>query len=209
VDTPHHTRRLAAIVFTDIVGFSKLTEGDEIKALKLLSIQKQIVQPIVRESGGQWLKEMGDGLLLSFPSSYDAVCCAIGIQKAVREIENLVLRIGVHQGDVVQTENDILGSGVNIASRVETVAPPGGITVSDKVQRDIAHHADLSTQSIGFPKFKGIDIEFEVFCITNDDLPVGTSHGKTEVPRRLAKHWTCAKCKPLPIPPKWADPFAC
>ncbi len=195
VDTPHHTRRLAAIVFTDIVGFSKLTEGDEVKALKLLAMQKQIVQPIVQESGGQWLKEMGDGLLLSFPSSYDAVRCTIGIQKAVREIENLVLRIGVHQGDVVQTENDILGSGVNIASRVETVAPPGGIAVSDKVQRDIAHHADLSTQSIGFPKFKGIDIEFEVFCVTNDGLPVGTSHGKTEAPGRLAKR----KSSVLPI----------
>ena len=187
MDTPQHKRRLAAIVFTDIVGFSKLTEGDEVRALELLAMQKQIVQPIVQESGGQWLKEMGDGLLLSFPSSYDAVQCAIRIQKGVRGVRNLVLRIGVHQGDVVQTENDVLGSGVNIASRVETVAPAGGIAVSDKVQRDIAHHADLSTQSIGFPKFKGIDDAFEVYCVTNDDLPVGISHGKVDLPGRLAK----------------------
>jgi len=178
---------LAAIVFTDIVGFSKLTEGDEVTALALLATQKQIVQPLVQEFGGQWLKEMGDGLLLSFPSSYDAVRCAIRIQKAVGGIEHLVLRIGIHQGDVVQTETDVLGSGVNIASRVETVAPPGGVAVSDKVQRDIAHHADLSTQSIGFPKLKGIDIGFEVFCITNEGLPVGISHGKVEASGRLAK----------------------
>lgn len=112
----------------------------------------------MQEFGGQWLKEMGDGLLLSFPSSYDAVRCAIRIQKAVEGIEHLVLRIGIHQSDVVQTETDVLGSGVNIASRVETVAPPGGVAVSDKVQPDIAHHADLSTQSIGFPKLKGIEL---------------------------------------------------
>ena len=178
---------MAAIVFTDIVGFSKLTEGDEVTALELLATQKQIVQPLVQEFGGQWLKEMGDGLLLSFPSSYDAVRCAIRIQEAVGGIEHLVLRIGIHQGDVVQTETDVLGSGVNIASRVETVAPPGGVAVSDKVQRDIAHHADLSTQSIGFPKLKGIDIGFEVFCITNEGLPVGISHGKVEASGRLAK----------------------
>ena len=187
MDTPHHTRRLAAIVFTDIVGFSKLTEGDEVTALELLATQKQIVQPIVQEFGGQWLKEMGDGLLLSFPSSYDAVRCAIRIQKAVDGINHLVLRIGIHQGDVVQTETDVLGSGVNIASRVESVAPPGGVAVSDKVQRDIAHHADLFTQSIGFPKLKGIGDGFEVFCVTNDGLPVGRSHGKVEDSDRLAK----------------------
>ena len=158
-----------------------MSSGDEVTALELLAAQKQIVQPLVQEFGGQWLKEMGDGLLLSFPSSYDAVRCAVRIQREVRRVEGLVLRIGIHQGDVVQTENDVLGSGVNIASRVETVSPEGGIAISDKVQRDIAHHADLSTQSIGFPKLKGIDIEFEVFCVTNDGLPVGMSHGKVEI----------------------------
>ena len=115
------------------------------------------------------------------------MCCAIRIQKAAGGIEHLVLRIGIHQGDVVQTETDVLGSGVHIASRGETVAPPGGVTVSDKVQCDIAHHADLSTQSIGFPKLKGIDIGFEVFCITNEGLPIGISHGKVEASGRLAK----------------------
>ena len=187
MDTPQHTRRLAAIVFTDIVGFSKLTSGDEVKAIELLATQRQIVQPIVQEFGGQWLKEMGDGLLLSFTSSYDAVRCAIRIQKAVKGIDNLVLRIGVHQGDVVQTETDVLGSGVNIASRVESVAPPGGIAISDKVQGDISHHADLAARSIGFPKLKGIGIEFEVFCVTTGGLPVGRSHGKVEESDRLAK----------------------
>ena len=110
-----------------------MSSGDEVTALELLAAQKQIVQPLVQEFGGQWLKEMGDGLLLSFPSSYDAVRCAVRIQREVRRVEGLVLRIGIHQGDVVQTENDVLGSGVNIASRVETVSPEGGIAISDKV----------------------------------------------------------------------------
>ena len=158
-----------------------MSSGDEVTALELLAAQKQIVQPLVQEFGGQWLKEMGEGLLLSFPSSYYAVRCAVRIQREVRGLEGLVLRIGIHQGDEVQTENDVLGSGVNIASRVETVSPEGGIEISDKVQRYIAYHADLSTQSIGFSKLKGIDIEFELFCVINYGLAVGMSHGKVEI----------------------------
>jgi len=155
---------LAAIVFTDIVGFSRMSSGDEVTALELLAAQKQIVQPLVQEFGGQWLKEMGDGLLLSFPSSYDAVRCAVRIQREVRRVEGLVLRIGIHQGDVVQTENDVLGSGVNIASRVETVSPEGGIAISDKVQRDIAHTPISARRASAFPSSRGSTSSLKCFA---------------------------------------------
>ena len=95
------TRKLAAIVFTDIVGFTKLSAGNEPAALSLLEKQRELLKPIVEKHGGSWLKEIGDGLLLSFETTKDAVDCAIEIQQVVKEVENLNLRIGIHQGEVV------------------------------------------------------------------------------------------------------------
>ena len=93
------TRKLAAIMFTDIAGYTALSAKDEEKALELIDKQRELLEPIVTKFNGEWLKEMGDGLLLSFPSSKHAVNCAIKIQQTVKEIEDLNLRIGIHQGD--------------------------------------------------------------------------------------------------------------
>ena len=92
-------RKLAAIMFTDIAGYTALSAKDEEKALELIDKQRELLEPIVTKFNGEWLKEMGDGLLLSFPSSKHAVNCAIKIQQTVKEIEDLNLRIGIHQGD--------------------------------------------------------------------------------------------------------------
>ena len=89
-------RKLAAIVFTDIQGFTSLSSKNEPAALKLLDKQRQLIKPIVKRYNGKWLKELGDGLLLSFPTSIDAVDCAIFIQNTVKDIDNLNLRIGIH-----------------------------------------------------------------------------------------------------------------
>ena len=102
-------RKLAAIVFTDIAGFTELSAKDEENAFALIETQRNVLKPIVKGHGGQWLKEIGDGLLLSFPSSIQAVNCAIAIQDAVRTIDDLKLRIGVHQGDILQKDDDIFG----------------------------------------------------------------------------------------------------
>ena len=104
---PNSSRKLAAIVFTDIAGFTELSARDELKSLKLLEHQRRIFQPIVSEFGGQWLKEMGDGLLLSFESSLNAVRCAVELQMAARAVEGLALRIGIHQGDIVLQGSEI------------------------------------------------------------------------------------------------------
>ena len=103
------TRKLAAIMFTDIAGYTALAAHDEEKALELIETQRELLKPIVSEFDGDWLKEIGDGLLLSFPSSKHAVNCAIKIQQTVKEIEDLNLRIGIHQGDILEKGGDIFG----------------------------------------------------------------------------------------------------
>jgi class 3 adenylate cyclase len=165
------TRKLAAIMFTDIVGFTDLTATDEAIALKLLQWQRETFQPLIAEHGGEWLKEIGDGLLLSFASSQDAVRCAIRIQDVVGEVPNLKLRIGIHQGDIVQDGADILGDGVNMASRIEAVAPAGGIAFSEKVQQDIAGYPELETVSLGEYSLKGASRPVTLYCLAPYGLP--------------------------------------
>ena len=143
---PNSSRKLAAIVFTDIAGFTELSATDELRALKLLENQRRIFQPIVAEFEGQWLKEMGDGVLLSFDSSLSAVRCAVELQMAARGVEDLGLRIGIHQGDIVLQGTEILGDGVNIASRIEPLAPVGGVALSEKIQQDISSHPEFITK---------------------------------------------------------------
>ena len=128
------TRKLAAIVFTDIVEFTQITAQDEAAAMSLLKWQRETFKPLVIELGGEWLKEVGDGLLLSFPSSQDAVRCAIRIQEAAREMPDLKLRVGIHQGDIIQEGPDILGDGVNIASRIQRI----GLVGDDERDRRVA-----------------------------------------------------------------------
>ena len=164
-------KKLKAIVFTDIADFTKLSSQDEQKALDLLQTQNEIVKPIVEKHKGEWLKEIGDGLLLSFDSSLDAVRCSIEIQESLRDVEDLNLRIGIHQGDIFINDDDVIGDDVNVASRIESFSAVGGIAISDKVQRDISSTPEYTTKYIGQPKLKGVSQEVKVYCITSHGLP--------------------------------------
>ena len=164
-------RRLAAIVFTDIVGFTDLSAKDEEGAYKLVVKQREILKPIVLKHEGQWLKEEGDMLLLSFPSTKEAVNCSIQIQEAVKKVDDLNLRIGIHQGDVIQEEKDVFGDDVNIASRIEPFAAPGGIAVSQKIQQDLSSNPEFEFKFIDKPKLKGVQQEISVFCLISHGLP--------------------------------------
>ncbi|MCH7612997.1 MAG: tetratricopeptide repeat protein [Candidatus Marinimicrobia bacterium] len=164
-------RKLAAIMFTDISGYTALSAKDEEKALDLIELQRELLKPIVAEFGGDWLKEIGDGLLLSFPSSKQAVNCAIKIQQTVKEIEDLNLRIGIHQGDILVKSGDVFGDDVNIASRIEPFAAVGGVAISDKVHRDISSSPEITTKYVGRPRLKGVTQKVEVYCITSNNLP--------------------------------------
>ena len=164
-------KKLKAIVFTDIADFTSISAQDEQKALELIQKQNDIIKPIVEKHNGEWLKEIGDGLLFSFDSSLEAVRCSIEIQETLKEIEDLHIRIGIHQGDIFIKDGDIFGDDVNIASRVEGFAPIGGISLSDKIHKDISGVSDIKTSFIGHRKLKGVEQETKIRCITSHNLP--------------------------------------
>jgi class 3 adenylate cyclase len=165
------TKKLKAIVFTDIVDFTKISADDEHHALELINKHREILKPIVEKHNGEWLKESGDGLLLSFDSTLEAVRCSIEIQETLKDIDKLNIRIGIHQGDIFIMDGDVFGDDVNIASRIESFSPSGGISLSDKVHKDISGVSDIKTSFIGHRKLKGVEQETKIRCITSDELP--------------------------------------
>ncbi|HZI54812.1 MAG TPA: adenylate/guanylate cyclase domain-containing protein, partial [Chitinophagaceae bacterium] len=111
------SRQLAAIMFTDIVGYTALMGDDEQKAFELLDKNRKLQQPLIEHFGGKWIKEIGDAVLAIFSTVTDAVQCAVSIQQSCNEIPGLKLRIGIHHSEVIYENNDVFGDGVNIASR--------------------------------------------------------------------------------------------
>jgi adenylate cyclase len=158
------TRRLAAILAADVVGFSKLIGEDEAGTLETLrEIRNGIVNPVLAEHGGRIFKLMGDGMLAEFPSAVQALRAAISMQERMRarnnglpEGQQVEVRIGVHQGDVVIEGSDLLGDGVNIAARLEALAEPGGICISARVHEDAAGKIVLSAEDMGEQMLKNI-----------------------------------------------------
>ena len=164
-------RKLATIVFTDIVGFTKLTAKDQQMASDLLDIQRAEFQPLVELYQGKWIKEVGDGLILTFDTINKAVHCCIKIQEKAKTIENLSIRIGIHLGEILEKENDIIGDDVNITARIEPFSAPGGIAISNKVNDGIVRESEFTTKYLGKPKLKGVAQKVEVYCITSHGLP--------------------------------------
>src|ERR1700712_3063787 len=144
------SRQLAAIMFTDIVGYTSLMGNNEQRAFELLRKNREIQKPIIEEFRGRWIKELGDGVLASFATVTDAVYAAIKIQQACQLTNEYLLRIGIHQGEVVFENGDIFGDAVNIASRLQALAPPAGIFVSESVHRNISNKNDIRSNSSGW-----------------------------------------------------------
>ena len=164
-------RKLAAIVFTDIVGFTNLTSKNQQKASDLLDIQRDLLKPLVESYSGRWVKEMGDGLILTFDTINNAVECCLKIQEKSKKIDNLVLRIGIHLGEILEKENDIIGDDVNVTARIEPFSAPGGIAISNKIHDAIIREDGFDTKYLGKPKLKGVGQEVKVYCITSHGLP--------------------------------------
>lgn len=163
------TRRLAAIVFTDVVGYTSLTQADEAGALELLRVQGDLVRPLLGSHHGRKVKEMGDGLLLEFRNARDAVEFAVELQRTVsvrrpeRGKPTFQLRIGVHLGDVEPRGSDILGDAVNIASRVEPLAEPGGICLTSPVYDQVHRKVPYRFESLGPKDLKGVGEPITVY----------------------------------------------
>jgi adenylate cyclase len=179
-------RRLAAVMFTDIVGYSSLTQKNERLALELLEEHRRIVRPIVARHNGQEIKTIGDAFLIEFPSALDATSCAIDIQERLHE-RNLVatesdqisVRIGLHVGDVVHRESDVLGDAVNVASRIEAFAEAGGICITDPVFHQVRNKISHPLAKLSEQKLKNIDLPMNLYIVS---LPwqktVSTSQGQ-------------------------------
>ena len=165
-------RRLAAILFSDIAGFTELTAGDEEKAVDLINRQRELFQPIVAKFDGEWLKEIGDGLFLSFTSSKKAINCAIKLQEKAKNIDNFDIRIGLHQGDVIISDNEVLGDDVNIAARIEPISAVGGIAVSEKVVMDLSSSPEYSFKFLCMPELKGVKQKIKIFSLSSNSMPV-------------------------------------
>jgi adenylate cyclase len=167
------TRRLAAIMFTDMVGFSRQMGEDEARMLRLLDVHNQTIQQAVAVHHGTVIKTVGDAFLVDFPSVVHAVQCAQQIQHQFRiqntekaKDEQIHIRIGIHSGDIVQREGDVFGDGVNIASRLQGLAEPDTTCISDVVYRDVAKKLDLGTVvSLGKPQLKNIAGRFRVYAL--------------------------------------------
>lgn len=156
-------RKLAAIMFTDMVGYSKLTQRNEMLALRLLEEQRSLLRPVFPKFDGVEIKTIGDAFLVEFTSVLHAVRCAIEIQNLLLEHSQSVppdqqfqIRIGIHLGDVVYQESDIIGDGVNIASRIYQQAEPGGICVSGDVYNQIRHRDEFQIETLGEVTLKNI-----------------------------------------------------
>ena len=159
-------RRLAAILAADVASYSAFVEQDERGTLERLTrLRAEIVEPALAEHGGRLVKLMGDGLLAEFASVVDAVRCAVAIQGRAGEI--LPLRIGINLGDVVVTGEDLLGDGVNIAARLEGVAPPGGIVVSGTVFDHLHGQPGLTFASLGEQRLKNIARPVRAYRLTD------------------------------------------
>ena len=153
---PELHRKHAAIMFTDIVGYTALMGSDEDRAFEVLARNREIHKKLINQYNGTLIKEMGDGMLISFNLASEAVRCAIEIQKASK-VHGLPLKIGIHEGEMVFEGNDVLGDGVNIASRLQENTPESCITISASVYRDIKNKSDIKTEFIGEKEFKNVD----------------------------------------------------
>ena len=157
-------------MFTDIVGYAALVQKDEAAAIRMLEQHRKVVRPSFSKHHGKEIKTMGDSFLVEFPSALEAVRCAHDIQQSLHEInskrandQRILLRIGVHLGDVVHDENDVYGDAVNIASRMEPLAEPGGICVTGQVYDQVKNKIEFPFSSLGTKELKNVGDPIAVY----------------------------------------------
>jgi adenylate cyclase len=176
-------RQLAAIMFTDIEGYTAIMQQDEQQALSIKNRHRGVLQHEHQRYNGQIVQYYGDGTLSIFQSAVEAVECALAMQLAYRQGPQVPVRIGLHMGDVIFDEEQLFGDGVNLASRIESLGVVGSVLISDKVRDELLNHPELKTYSAGVYQFKNIERQVEVFALDHEGLvkpAPDTLKGKTE-----------------------------
>ena len=166
-------RRLAAIMFTDMVGFTTLSQRDEALAIQFLDEQRGVIRPLLAKHNGREIDTIGDAFFVEFASSLEAVTCAVEIQTVLKELNEKrsegrrnLIRIGIHLGDIIHRGMDVAGDAVNVASRIEPLAPPGGICITAQVYDSVFNKVEYEFVSLGKPKLKNVAMPVEVFLIS-------------------------------------------
>ncbi|MEQ1730271.1 MAG: adenylate/guanylate cyclase domain-containing protein, partial [Vicinamibacterales bacterium] len=175
MDAPSIKRRLAAILAADAVGYSKHMARDEEGTLRVLSGHRVIIDGLIATFSGRIVGTAGDSVLAEFGSSVDAVRCAVEIQAALAtrndslsESGRLLFRIGINLGDVIVEGDDILGDGVNVAARLESIAEPGGICVSSSIYDQISGKLNLGFADMGHQSLKNIGRPVRTYMVARD-----------------------------------------
>src|SRR5271163_3236055 len=168
------TRKLAAILVADVVGYSRLAGADEDRTLaRLRGLRSDLIDPAISVHHGRVVKRTGDGILVDFRSIVDAVRCAIEVQNGMVERNaglpperRIELRIGIHLGDVVEeSDGDLMGDGVNIAARLEGIAKPGTICLSEDAYRQVKARLDLAVSDLGETQLKNIADRVRIYSL--------------------------------------------
>jgi class 3 adenylate cyclase/pimeloyl-ACP methyl ester carboxylesterase len=162
------TRSITAIMFTDIVGYTSLMEKDEAKAIQVRERHREIVGVLVKQFQGTVVDQTGDETLTTFPSALLAVDCSLAIQAALRDDPDLKLRIGIHLGEVVKRGEEVIGDGVNVASRIRPFAEAGGICVSESVLHLVRNRSHIRAESLGSQALKNVDQPVRVFALATE-----------------------------------------
>ena len=185
------SRQLAAIMFTDIVGYTSMMGKNEKNAFEILNQNRGVQKPIIDQFNGRWIKELGDGVMASFLTASDAVNAAIKIQQACNAANIFQLRIGIHLGEVVFENEDVFGDGVNITSRIQSLAPPGGIWISESVQNNVANKNNINTEFVKIEHLKNVKEPVRIYQIKAEGVespkPAQSSKNETSIPQPKSK----------------------
>src|ERR1700735_1901787 len=198
-------RKIAAIMAADIAGYSKLVAEDEEETLRRLESYRAVFQDFITRASGRIFNTSGDAVLAEFPSAVEAVRCAIDVQESLRTrnlgypaSRQMSFRIGITIGDVVERDGDLLGDGVNIAARLEGIAPGGGICISRAVHEQVANKLSVQFADIGAQEVKNIPTPVHAYMVA-----MRREDGTYAMPQIK---------KPLPPPPaaapNWMWPLA-
>ncbi len=187
---PSLERRLATILMADVVGYSKMMGENEERTIEILHGHREIFDEMLKVHRGRIFNTAGDAILAEFPSAVDAVRCATEIQAALRTRndhlppeQRMWFRIGVNLGDVIVQDGDLLGDGVNVAARIQTVAEPGGVCIAGSVYDQIQNKLSLHFRQLGEKTFKNIAQPIRTFSIEDTSPGAVSSLADRAAPR--------------------------
>ena len=192
---PANVRRLAAIMFTDMVGYTSLAQSNERLALELLEKQRSVLRPVFRAHRGREVKTIGDAFLVEFDSALDATTCAVELQTVLHRYNESVagerkvrLRVGIHLGDVSHKDRDVLGDAVNIASRIEPLADPEGVCISEQVFDQVRNKVEAPLAKLESVELEGVRFPIDVYKVVLpwQAEPSTRREGRPDLTKRVA-----------------------